>query len=335
VILHEWDPATASAADVTEAVCIINEVFAADLPADPPWRTETAREYLAVTLPGERRHTWLATDDDGAHLGRATLLTTDDIGVIDLVVRPSARRRGVGSTLLAAVTGRAADEGIEALGVEVADRTPSVRFFEALGFRMACTELRSVLTLSTVDWPKVDRMAEGIGSGYRVEFLPGGPPPELHESYTAAKEATRHLEPPDLDLRPSSYGPERLAESLRTLQARGLKPYVVVAIHERSETVAALTEVVVPAHRPTRADQYDTIVVPAHRGYGADRAIKARMLIELRRAEPGLLDVQTWNAIDNEQILKINGELGFKADREWREYAVTVAELRQRLGTAR
>ena len=83
--------------------------------------------------------------------------------------------------------------------------------------------------------------------------------------------------------------------------------------------------------RPTRADQYDTIVVPAHRGYGIGRAIKARMLFELRAAEPNLVDVQTWNAVENEPLLRVNAEMGFLPDREWREYEVDVADLLVRL----
>ena len=68
-----------------------------------------------------------------------------------------------------------------------------------------------------------------------------------------------------------------------------MKPYIVLGVHESSGEVAGLTEVVVAARaHPTRADQYDTIVVPEHRGYGIDRAIKARMLLELRSAEPKL-----------------------------------------------
>ena len=39
----------------------------------------------------------------------------------------------------------------------------------------------------------------------------------------------------------------------------------------------------VPAQHPSRADQYDTIIVPEHNGYGLARAIKARMLLELRK----------------------------------------------------
>jgi GNAT superfamily N-acetyltransferase len=176
-------------------------------------------------------------------------------------------------------------------------------------------------------------MAAGVGAGYRIEYYPDGPPESLFEAYAVAKEAARLSDLGDLELRPSSYDSERLRASLATLHARGLRPYIVVAVHEKTETIAGLTEVVVPAMRPTRADQYDTVVVPAHRGYGIGRAIKARMLFELRAAEPSLVDVQTWNAAENEPMLKVNAELGFKPDRQWREYEADVAELLEHLKT--
>jgi hypothetical protein len=188
-----------------------------------------------------------------------------------------------------------------------------------------------VLKLSTLDWLAVGEMARGIAAGYRVEFFPGGPPDDLLGAYAMAKAAMREAETEDLDLRPSSYDPERLRDSLACLHKRGMKPYIVLALHERTGAVAGLTEVVVPAQHPTRADQYDTIVVPDHRSYGIDRAIKARMLFELRSAEPELTEVQTWNALDNEQILKVNAELGFQPDREWYEYGADVPAVLRRL----
>jgi RimJ/RimL family protein N-acetyltransferase len=74
-------------------------------------------------------------------------------------------------------------------------------------------------------------------------------------------------------------------------------------------------------------------VVQTHRGYGLGRALKARMLFELRAAEPQLLDVQTWNAVGNEAMRRVNDELGFQPDREWREYEAEVDELLRRLDT--
>ncbi|UWZ37329.1 GNAT family N-acetyltransferase [Dactylosporangium roseum] len=329
--VHEWDPATATAAELEAVLRALNEIVAVDVPEDPPWRSRMFREYLSVTMPGERRTSWLAVEESGEILGHASLLALEDIGVLELSVVPSARRSHVGTALLAAVARRAAEEGFESVGVEVIGDTPSVKFFEAHGFECAFIEMRNLLDLNGVDWLRLGEMAAGISAGYRIEYHPGGPPESHYAAYAAAKEAARASVVDDLELRPSSYDAERLRASLATLHARGLKPYIVLAVHEATDTIAGLTEVVVPAQRPTRADQYDTIEVPSHRGYGISRAIKARMLFELRAAEPGLLDVQTWNALENEPLLQVNAELGFKPDREWREYEADVIDLLRRL----
>jgi GNAT superfamily N-acetyltransferase/RimJ/RimL family protein N-acetyltransferase len=326
VKVREWDPATASDAEVRAILDALNEVIATDMPDDPPWQDPFFREYLAVTMPGERRVCWLAEDADGHPTGYASLLLLEDIGVLELYVRPVARRGHIGSMLLEAAAQRAAIDGYDSLGVEVVGGTHSVEFFESHGFRCAFIEMRNVLDLGGVDWPRIGEMAN-IGAGYRIEYHPGGPPEDMLAGYAQAKETARRADPDDLELRPSSYDAERLRASLATLHARGLKPYIVLAVHESSEQIVGLTEVVVPVQRPTRADQYDTVVVPKHGSYGIDRALKARMLFELRAAEPGLREVQTWNDVENDPMWKVNSELGFKPDREWREYEADIPEL--------
>lgn len=335
-MVREWDPRTASSAEIESLLDMLNAVLAADVPEDPPWADSHLREYLSEVMPGERRLSWVAADNGGSGrlLGLISVLLLGDIGVIELFVHPDARRGGLGRRLLAEATRRAYLEGFSSIGVEVVGGTPAVGFYESLGFRCAYTETRSVLQLATMDWLALGEMARGISAGYRIEYHPGGPPDELIESYAVAKAEVRDTDDSDLELRPSSYDPQRLRDSIACLHRRGMKPYIVLAIHEKTEQVAGLTEVVVPAQHPTRADQYDTIVVPDHRGYGIDRAIKARMLFELRAAEPGLIDVQTWNAPDSEAMLKVNAELGFEPDRDWLEYEAEVADLVQRLDAA-
>ncbi|GAA4696046.1 GNAT family N-acetyltransferase [Phytohabitans rumicis] len=336
-MVREWDPRTASSAEIGSLLDTLNAVLAADLPEDPLWQDASLREYQSETMPGERRISWIAEEEpgpDGAPgrlLGHTNVLLLGDIGVVELFVHPSLRRTGLARQMLTKAVRRAYDEGFSSIGVEVVGGTPAVAFYESLGFEREYVETRSVLKLSTVDWMALGEMAGSISNGYRVEFFPGGPGDDLIEAYAVAKSAMRDIDDGDLDLRPSSYDPQRLRESLACLHRRGMKPYIVLAIHERTGAVAGLTEVVVPAQHPTRADQYDTIVVPDHRGYGIDRAIKARMLFELRSAEPDLAEVQTWNALDNEPMLKVNAELGFQPDREWYEYGADVAELLHRL----
>jgi GNAT superfamily N-acetyltransferase len=313
----------------------LNAVLSADLPDDPRWQDVQVRDYMAETMPGERRISWVAEDDrlpegESRVFAHVSILLLGDIGVLEVFVHPDLRRRGLGRQLVAVAARRAYLEGFSSIGVEVIGATPAIAFYESLGFEKEYVEARSVLALSKVDWEALGRMAGGISDGYRVEYHPGGPPEELLEAYSQAKLEAQD-EDEDLDLAPRSSDPQRLRDSLNTLHKRGLKPYIVLAIHESSGVVAGLTEVVVPAQHPERADQYDTIVVRDHRGYGIDRAIKARMLFELRTAEPGLLEVQTWNAQNNESMLKVNAELGYQSDRDWYEYGADVAQLVQRL----
>ncbi|MET8257398.1 GNAT family N-acetyltransferase [Micromonospora sp. NPDC005553] len=338
-MVREWDPRTASSAEIASLLATLNAVLAADLPQDPPWREASLREYLAEVMPGERRISWIAqaepTDpgDTGAVIGQVHVLLLGDIGVLEVLVHPSARRTGLGRDLVLRAARRVYQEGFQSIGVEVVGDTPAVGFYESLGFTREYVETRSVLDLTAVDWAELAEMATGIGAGYQLEFFPGGPPDDLIEAYARAKAEVRDVD--DGELRPSSYDPERLRDSLDTLHRRGMKPYIVLARHEQSGEVAGLTEVVVPAQHPTRADQYDTIVAQDHRGYGIDRAIKARMLLELRSAEPELIEVQTWNAQANEAMLKVNAELGYRPDRDWCEYSVDVAELVHRLDPPR
>jgi GNAT superfamily N-acetyltransferase len=333
--VREWDPRVASAEEIRSLVETLNAVLAADLPDDPPWQDVQVREYLSETMPGERRISWIAEDDrlpegESKIFAHVSILLLGDIGVLEVLVHPALRRRGLGEQLVGVAARRAYLEGFSSIGVEVIGDTPALGFWESLGFEREYTETRSVLTLSMLDWEALSTMAAGISPGYRVEYHPGGPPDELLEAYAQAKLEAQSDED-DLELAPRSSDPQRLRDSLDTLHRRGLKPYIVLAIHEASGVVAGLTEVVVPAQHPERADQYDTIVVRDHRGYGIDRAIKARMLFELRTAEPGLLEVQTWNAQHNESMLKVNAELGFQPDRDWFEYGADVAQLVQRL----
>ncbi|NYF55458.1 GNAT superfamily N-acetyltransferase [Micromonospora purpureochromogenes] len=317
----------------------LNAVLAVDLPQDPPWRESSLREYLSEVMPGERRISWVAQAEPGPDgrpgpiLGHVHVLLLGDIGVLEVLVHPDVRRTGLGRELVLLAARRVYQEGFQSIGVEVVGDTPAVAFYESLGFTREYVETRSVLDLGAVDWPALAEMATGIGAGYHLEFCPGGPPDDLIEAYARAKAEVRDVD--DGELRPSSYDPQRLRDSLDTLHRRGMKPYIVLALHEQSGEVAGLTEVVVPAQHPTRADQYDTIVVQDHRGYGIDRAIKARMLLELRSAEPTLAEVQTWNAQANEAMLKVNAELGYRPDREWCEYSVDVAELVHRIDAAR
>jgi GNAT superfamily N-acetyltransferase len=259
------------------------------------------------------------------------LLVGADTAVLALIVRPDARRGSVGRELLKAAAWRANAERRRTLMVEVMVDN-AVKFYEAYGFRRTMTEVRHLLNLSDVDWLRTEELSGRLATGYRIEYLPDGPSEDMIEAYARAKQDLRGGPGADLNTdQVVEIETNRLRASLATLHSRGLRPHVVVAVHEPTGQIAGLTEVVVPTHRPERADQYDTLVVPTHRGYGLGLAIKARLLLALHEAEPQLQDVQTWQSLEMEQMARVNTVLGFTPDREWYEYEVEIPDLLARL----
>jgi GNAT superfamily N-acetyltransferase len=174
VRLREWDPSSAPQAELDAWLTMYNRALATDMPDDPSWGPELLREYLTVTMPGERRVTWVATADEPATgngtppfvlLGYSHLLMLNGMGVLELFVDPQIRRTGVGTALLRVMADRAVAEGFVSLGLEVTGGTAAGSFYRNNGFNHAFTEMRSILDLTTVDWDHLTEMAEGVAHG--------------------------------------------------------------------------------------------------------------------------------------------------------------------------
>jgi GNAT superfamily N-acetyltransferase len=332
----QFDPATASDAEIAQWREVLNAMTSADMPGEPRWHDDRMREYLAVTMPGERRLAYTVRNGDGRIAGHANLLLFggdyDHTGVFEISVRPNERGKGAAKRLLHAIASRAGSEGRDTIGVEVIATTPAVGFYDRLGFARAVVENRHLLKMSDVDWERVRGNAGKLAAGYRLEYYAGGLPEHMLERYASTKAHLRAEPAYNSGSWRGSSDARRLRDSLSTLAGRGLRTHLVVAISEPLEMVVGLTELVVAAQRPTRGDQYDTVVAPEHRSYGLGMAMKARMLCELRTAEPQLTDVQTWTSLDGDPHAHVDSELGFRNDVQWYEYEAEVATLLQRLG---
>src|SRR5690349_24589375 len=128
-------------------------------------------------MPGERRISWVAEDDrlpegESTVFGHVTLLLLGDIGVLEILVHPNLRRRGLGRQLVAMAARRAYLEGFSSIGVEAIGDTPSIPFYESLGFEREYVETRSVLNLASVAWPALREMVDAIAAVCRVEHHP-------------------------------------------------------------------------------------------------------------------------------------------------------------------
>jgi GNAT superfamily N-acetyltransferase len=292
-----------------------------------PWAKRLSLRELVVDLrtPStvERLEPWVALVDGevaGVALQWFPLLDNTRFCWGEVDVHPRLRRRGAGGALVERMAERTREEGRATVLVEThvpddarADH-PHVRFAERHGFTWANTEVRRVLDLP-VDPSRLDHLAEQARArheGYRVESFVGRLPDGLVPSYCdcwnqlAVDAPTGEVEFEEESLSPGTY-----AEQLDRLSAQGRTMVHTVAVTAAGEVVA-YNDLVLSADDPHDVMQWGTLVRREHRGNRLGMAVKVRGLQELARVAPGAQRVQTCNAEQNDQMVGINVELGFR-----------------------
>lgn len=108
-----------------------------DAVASLPGMSGSTRRLLPRDLAGELpRHVLVALDGDVVVGMAMTTRAADEVHLLDLVVRPDHRRRGVATTLLAELARRASRDGAEAMTLEVrASNTGAAALYRDRGFR--------------------------------------------------------------------------------------------------------------------------------------------------------------------------------------------------------
>jgi GNAT superfamily N-acetyltransferase len=92
-------------------------------------------------------------------------------------------------------------------------------------------------------------------------------------------------------------------------------------------TVAGYTEAACDSRMPDFAYQQLTAVARPWRGRGVARALKARMLREIRRHHPDAKIMLTHNAASNAAMIAINARVGFTVHKRSVDYQITRAAL--------
>jgi len=105
---------------------------------------------------------------------------------------------------------------------------------------------------------------------------------------------------------------QRVLQTDVRIAAQGLRHYTVVARHDETGELAALTALSVDPLQPDWGFQELTAVTRAHRGHRLGLLVKVAMLQLLAGAEPGLEHIHTANADGNSHMIAINDALGFR-----------------------
>jgi GNAT superfamily N-acetyltransferase len=247
-----------------------------------------------------------------------------------VTVRRDRRRRGIGSRLLVAGQRVAAEAGRTVLGgyseVTTAGNPSAAHAFATHhGFQVVQIELRSdlVLPMPADRLDALDADVRTHAMAYEVQTSVGGIP----EEWLAGRAELARWMSIDAPLGGLDYGEERwdaarVRRSYELARAQGRRSFESIARQPTTGELVGYTTLHVPAHTPRQALQRDTLVRDDHRGHRLGLALKIANLRGLGAQLPGVARVSTWNAEENEPMLRVNQDLGFEVvgyDTEWQK----------------
>jgi GNAT superfamily N-acetyltransferase len=283
-----------------------------------PWFTEQPfGGWLTIGWSGDPREVWLAVDQGSAagwyRLGLPSRENLDRAG-LELVVHPAGRRRGLGVTLLRHAAGRGAACGRAVLSGAARRGSPGEAFARSVGAKPGLVEVQRVLDIGRLDKGKLARLresAEQAAAGYSLESW-AGPIPEGFLEQVAMLYNAMGDAPRDPEFAHEEWDAQRVRERVNDLRPHyGLRDYTVVARHDDTGEMAALSEMAVDPANPGWGFQMNTVVIRKHRGHRLGLLVKIAMMELLATTEPQLERISTWNAEGNEHMIAINEAMGY------------------------
>jgi RimJ/RimL family protein N-acetyltransferase len=258
------------------------------------------------------RHAWIAFEG-GRLIGSGTVLYPDehllDWAVVRVLVGDSHRRRGVGTALLREIVADAREQGrVTLANDQVRFGSAGERWARAVGFSSTQRNRWAMLHVRDADPVRWEVPAP---SGFQLARWEGAAPEELVVAFAAARNAIADAPTGDSSYEHRAWTVERVRQAESEVRESGDLPRVVVAVHEGSGAVAALTGLRL---RPGRTDlswQGDTAVVQGFRGRGLGRAVKAAMMRWVLADLPDLERVVTNTAADNASMIRVNEQIGY------------------------
>jgi GNAT superfamily N-acetyltransferase/RimJ/RimL family protein N-acetyltransferase len=285
---------------------------------EEPWFTEQPfRGWITVGWDGSPREVWLAVDQHGSAAGwyRLHLPSRENLDQagLDLVVHPAERQRGVGLALLRHAAGRATAHGRAVFNGGTRNGSAGEAFARSVGAKPGLVEVQRVLDLGRLEKGKLARLrgpAELAAAGYSLESWVGPIPEEFLGDVAALYDAMGDA-PRDPEIAHEEWDAQRVRESINRRQHYGLRDYTLVARHDDTGELAALSEMAVDPADPGWGFQMNTVVIRKHRGHRLGLLTKIAMMELLATTEPQLERISTWNAEVNEHMIAVNEAIGY------------------------
>jgi mycothiol synthase len=320
VVLEELDPMSvddATLVQLAELTTIEEHEFS---PEDPALSPQEEADDLRLLPEYEELGLWVARDPGGRLLGRALCdlehrPDNQHLAEVWVVVRPEARRAGIGRRLYEVAAERAVARGRTTLVGEVVVGGDGAAAARALGAEVALVNRVSRLRTAELDrsllhgW--VTRAPERA-AGYSLVAFDDRCPEELLEQFARVMGVMNTAPRGDMDMEDQVFTVDLVRAHEDAHEAKGTTVWVVAAREDATGALVGFTALFLPRHRPWQGQQGDTGVDPAHRDRGLGRWLKAVNLLRLLDERPQVQVVDTENAGSNAPMLGINVALGFR-----------------------
>lgn len=323
-------------ADFTEMVAVRNAVEKEILGTDDI--SPTAKELLPFFRdPFAPKRLFLARIG-GRIVGRAVYEWQPEEGAtaafLEVQVAREARRKGVGSALLAVIESAASADGLRVMqswsahlppvsddvlrpptGFGAIDRdSPAVAFALTNGY-----QLEQVERMSRIDLPVDPALlaakradAESHAADYAVVQWVGRCPEEwLADMAHLHRRMSTDAPAAAIEFTEEDWDENRVRNLDDMNEAGGRLNVTSAALHVPTNRLVGYTDIAVPEEEGRPATQEDTLVLKEHRGHRLGMLVKIANLEQLARVSPSTPRITTFNAEENRPMLDVNEAVGF------------------------
>nr|WP_246298661.1 GNAT family N-acetyltransferase [Nocardioides panaciterrulae] len=259
---------------------------------------------------------------DGRVAGASSLwcfdLDNTHLAQIEIWVHPDARRRGVGSALLADAEARVRREGrttmVATAFAPVGAESPGSLFAGARGYAVASHEQTKLVDLrrAPAGWAALDEQVAAALGHYRVVVAEEAVPEQYVGDFCGLLSAFLGEVPTgDLDLTPVSWSRRRVRDTEERFRREGIVNVYGLAVAPDGH-LCGFSDLRVSREDPRHATVGGTLVLPGHRGHRLGLAMKLgthRRVVELF---PGCERAETGNAGVNAAMNAVNEQLGYR-----------------------
>jgi GNAT superfamily N-acetyltransferase len=275
------------------------------------WMALSGTEMVGSVYVGFRKPGTPNAAEHAPHLGCGGSVLTD------------WRRQGIGTRLLREVHDlmRALHKSVLSMSAHTAAGQVFLSHTGAIA-KHATVENRA--DLSQLDWPRLrqwEEMPSALGLTWECyeQRVPHDVLLGLLPTFTAL---LGDMPLGALEIAPIRAEIDNYDQWYETLDRVG-GAHHVVALRTPEGDVAGLTDAGWDSRTPKVIHQYLTGVARPWRGRGLARALKARMLRQIRDCQPEAATMITHNAESNAPMLAINARVGFKIYRRFVDYQIS------------